>query len=363
MNTKETIKYLEKLVNFYPISSDQASVKRLLDYVAQELGKINVFKNIKLHQVNGKFSLTASTTGRKWSKVLLQGHVDVVPRPDELIFKISGDKIYGRGVFDMLFATASYLSFIKFQGDKLSNLDIGLMLTGDEELGGFDGVKYLLDEGYGGDVCILPDAGSQFGELNTSAKGIYNFRLTTYGKSHHGSRPWEGDGAANKLVHALHELLGYFDDSDQNNSTMTVAMLSAGDADNQGPNQAWAHIDIRYKDKADYTRIKDLVHNICNQNNAKVSHLLDGIDYKLDTDNHLVKHFIDMYKWHYGQDVTFTKAHGSSDARFFSAKDIPVLMLRPQGFGAHADEEWTSASELAKFDVLLADYLLDIAIP
>ena len=40
------------------------------------------------------------------------------------------------------------------------------MLTGDEELGGFNGVGYLVEEGYLAEVCILPDAGEGFGDLS-----------------------------------------------------------------------------------------------------------------------------------------------------------------------------------------------------
>ena len=102
----------------------------------------------------------------------------------------------------------------------------------------------------------MPDAGNGFGDLNIAAKGIYNFDLVVHGKAHHGSRPWEGDGAANKLVFLLSELINYISSQDHEASTITVTKLSGGDADNRGPSEAGAHIDIRFATKEDLVRIK-----------------------------------------------------------------------------------------------------------
>ena len=52
------------------------------------------------------------------------------------------------------------------------------------------------------------------------------------------------------------------------------------------------------------------------------------------------------------------KAPGSSDARFFSAHNIPVIMLRPTGHGAHGDNEWISIAETEQFYQILTSYIL-----
>ncbi len=50
--------------------------------------------------------------------------------------------------------------------------DVGLMLTGDEEIGGFDSTGYLLDQGYGADIVILPDGGQTIHEIVLKEKGL-----------------------------------------------------------------------------------------------------------------------------------------------------------------------------------------------
>lgn len=356
------LKHLEALVNCYPVSSNQAAVKNALEYCGNVLRETGSFKDVKMHVFDDVRSLTASTRGTKRPKVLLQAHIDVVPAPATMQkLRVKGDQLKGRGVFDMLFAAACFLAFVEAQSDQLADLDLGLMLTGDEELGGFAGVGALIEAGYGCEVCILPDAGNGFGDLNVAAKGVFSFDLRVKGKAHHGARPWEGDGAANKLVLLLHEILKIFDDSTRENSTLTITRLAGGDADNKGPSETVAHLDIRYRDNKDYQHIRKHVTRLAKQYGAVLERIDFADDYQLDIENTYVKDFLKLYEQHTGAPITHEKAHGSSDARFFSAKGMPVIMLRPEGSGAHGDEETLSLSSLMKFYDLIEEYILKTA--
>lgn len=351
-------KYLQKLVSFYPISSRQDNILQLLKYVQKH------FDNHKLHtkilKYNGVYSLHASTRQSKHSLVLLQGHIDVVPAEGQP-FSVRDGRFYGRGTYDMLFAAACYMKLCDDLSDRLHEYDIGFMLSGDEEIGGFNGVGKFLEDGYTSDICILPDAGEGYGSMNIGAKGVSAHSIRIHGKSHHGSRPWEGDGAASKLVHFLAEAEDVFDESDRGNSTMTIAMLSAGHADNQGPSYADVTLDIRYKDKPDLSRIKQSINKLLKKYDGEITRLVEGDDYQLDLSNKFVTSFIDLYKEHSGQEITLTKAHGSSDARFFSALGTPVIMIRPDGGGAHGDNEWISIESVGRFYELLKEYIVKTA--
>jgi succinyl-diaminopimelate desuccinylase len=363
VHQERILDHLKNLVSFYPKSQSQGAVLRALNYCKDALTSAGSFSDAKLHHHEGFYSLTASTQSTKQPKLLLEAHIDVVPTSRAPVLKHDPDTrtLTGRGVYDMLFATACYLAFIEEHQADLPQLDMGLMITGDEELGGFQGVEYLLGQGYGCEVCFLPDAGNGFGDLSTSAKGVYNFDLVARGRAHHGSRPWEGDGAANKLVHMLHQLLHAFDDSDHDNSTMTVTGLKCGQATNQAPSQATAHLDIRYKDAADYQRIKKLVARLCAEFDAETKNVMTADNLALDTDNLHLQDFIKLYEKHTAHPITLSKAHGGSDARFFAAKGIPVIMLRPDGSGAHADEETLFLESLLRFYLLLEEYVVKTA--
>jgi succinyl-diaminopimelate desuccinylase len=349
------IDYLEKLVAFHSVSSDQTAVKNLLEYVESHLKNRGLHASILTY--DGIHNLYASTTGQKHSRVLLQGHADIVPGGQS--FRIERDVCYGRGTYDMLFGIAA---FMKLADEiEVSKLDLAIMLSGDEEKGGFHGVNRMLEDGYSTDICILPDAGEKFGSLSIAAKGVFSPTILITGKSHHGSRPWEGDGAAGKLVACLTEIGQLFDDSDRHNSTVTIARLAAGAAVNQGPASAEASLDIRYKDKLDLVRIQHGIKDILERYDGEILSLLSGSDYQLDANNVYVKQFVSLYEAHTGQPILYTKAHGSSDARFFSERNIPVIMCRPDGGGAHGDNEWISIEGMGKFYELVREYVALVA--
>ncbi len=349
---------LQNLVNFHSVTSDQAAVGRLLDYIEGKLALKGL--QVERLQHDGVHSLYASTNGQKHAKVMLQGHIDVVPGGQE--FSQVGDRIYGRGCYDMLFATASYLELIAGLGD-IHQYDISLLLTGDEEIGGLNGTKAVLDTaGYTCDICLLPDAGDGLGTMSTSAKGIFDLKFKANGRSHHGSRPWEGDGAANKLLSFLHELGETFDTSSPHNSTFVVSQLQAGnEALNQGPAEALAGIDIRYKDIADFENIRGNLNVLMKKYDVEILFEEVGRNFALNTEAPLVQQFIATYKSHIGKPVEFIKAHGSSDARYFDDINIPVIMFRPDGGNAHGDGEWLSHQSWQKFHTILEHYVLATA--
>lgn len=345
---------LKTLINFHPVTSDQNEVNSLLDYVEAKLTAKGFITERIIHA--GIHSLYASTRGQKHARVMLQGHIDVVPGGEA--FRMDGDTIYGRGSFDMLFGVASFLAYIE-QLENPSDYDLSVLLTGDEEVGGENGVHEILNtEGYTCDVCILPDGGEKLGAMSVAAKGINHLRLRVDGKSHHGSRPWEGDSAGNKIVKLLTEIDKLFDTSSRDNSTCTISQLEAGNtALNQGPAEAYAGMDIRYKDEADATRITTALADLFEKYDVTVVTDMRGHSFALDMNIPIVKNFVDTYSRHIGEPVVFAKSHGSSDARFFDEKGIPVVMFRPDGGNAHGDGEWLSYSSWQKFHDVLTDYV------
>ena len=345
---------LKTLINLHPVTNNQNAVSALLDYVEAKLIAKGLITERIIHK--GIHSLYASTRGQKHARVMLQGHVDVVPGGEE--FHMDGDKIYGRGSFDMLFGVASFLAYIE-QLENPADYDLSVLLTGDEEVGGKNGVYEILKtEGYTCDICVLPDGGDHLGAMCIASKGINHFRLHIPGMSHHGSRPWEGDGAGNKAAKLLHDISELFDLGDPYNSTVTISQLEAGTtALNQGPSEAFVGMDIRYKDEQDAEQIRAQLDGIFQKYGATIVFEERGRSFALDTENPLVKEFVDMYSRHLGQPVTFMKSHGSSDARHFDEMGIPAILFRPDGGNAHGDGEWLSYRSWQKFHSILTDYV------
>jgi succinyl-diaminopimelate desuccinylase len=356
---QETLTHLSKLVSFYPMSKEQNNVLEALKYCQKIFIQNNLHAEIHTH--NHVHSLYASTNSTNKPRVLLHGHVDVVPAmANQRNIKTIKHKAYARGVYDDLFATAIYLSLTEDLKNELPGLDLGIMLTGDEELGGFSGTNYFVQKGYLPEICVMPDAGEGFGDLNVGCRGIYNFKVTVAGKSHHGSRPWDGDGAANKLVLLLNEIISLTKNTPEDRFTVSLTILEGGDSMNKAPSLSSAQIDIRYQTEKDLQNIKEKLAPLLKKYNGKISNLSAGPAFNLNLEEPLVKDFLNLYEEKAGK-ITLSKTTGSSDARFFAAKNIPVLMFRPEGGDLHGDNEWLNTEELQKTYNLIKEYLIKVA--
>jgi acetylornithine deacetylase/succinyl-diaminopimelate desuccinylase-like protein len=148
--------YLKDLVSFYPVSSDQDAVLQLLKYCKAHFEGAGLKAELLTYDGVHNLYMTRAS-GAKHVKVLLQSHIDVVPGEGQP-YKETEGAIEGRGTFDMLFAAAAYMRLVDELGGRLSELDMGIMLSGDEEISGERGVKAFLAAGYTCDVCIIPDA-------------------------------------------------------------------------------------------------------------------------------------------------------------------------------------------------------------
>src|SRR3972149_1183586 len=100
---KNILRLLDKLISFKSVSSNKRESDKVIDFVVKYLSH----KTLKFEKFidNGFSSLIVygkNHVANKPFRILLNAHLDVVPAPDK-IFKMrkSGDKIFGRGVFDM----------------------------------------------------------------------------------------------------------------------------------------------------------------------------------------------------------------------------------------------------------------------
>ena len=217
--------YLKELVAFPSVTADKKASKECAEHCAA------FFKNHGLHteiiESDGYPSVIATSQKTKTPKVFLQCHMDVVPADDTLFVISVEGKLFGRGVFDMKFACASYMRMLDELGDDINKYDFGIMLTFDEEIGGHNGVEALLKQGYGADVCILPDSGKNW-RLQATGNGAWFIRLTKTGKNAHGSMPQIGINAAEILTEVLIELYKLREQYKPEDLTLSLTKLNSG---------------------------------------------------------------------------------------------------------------------------------------
>lgn len=347
--------YLRQLIAFDTTSENGLNTKACLDWLEQFFSDRFLYTHRVEH--GGFESLVATSRPTKTPKILLQAHLDVVPAPPRLFeLKEEDHKYTGRGVFDMKFAIAVYMQLIEGLGADLTQYDFGIMITTDEELGGFNGVKALLDDGFGAEVCVIPDGGDNWC-LEKFAKGFYLVEATATGKTAHGSRPWEGENAIEKILQFIETIRAIFGEMSADENTLTISSVNGGDAMNQVPENASAQLDIRTKDLASHRAVAETIRKAADLHNVEVSMKLSGTPLFADLENKYIKNFVEITEALRKEKVEPCVSLGSSDARFFAEKKIPTIVMRPRGGGAHSDDEWMEKKDLDLYYKLIEEFV------
>jgi succinyl-diaminopimelate desuccinylase len=346
--------FLKQLIAFKTISEDKESHHGAIEWIEQQLSAAGFVS--RRYEYNGWPALVSTTKNTKRPKVLLQSHLDVVPaNPGQFDMKEEDGKYVGRGVFDMKFALASFLT-LATELDKVSDYDLGIMITCDEEIGGYNGVKKLMDEGYRSDICVLPDGGNNW-NIDTASRGVWNHKLIATGDGAHGSRPWEGDNALTRLMEAALEIESKFTNNPDDDVSVAVTTMNSGGAFNQIPDYAEASVDIRFRNEEVLKSTRQTIDRICNKYGVKQEVIVRDSPFKVESGNGYLDKFASLIEKHSSHKPEFSESYGSSDARFMSDVGIPVIITRPIGGDSHGESEWIDAKSLDQFYAILKDFV------
>jgi len=125
--------------------------------------------------------------------LVLHGHLDVVPGgKDQFEPRVDGDRLYGRGSYDMKGALAVMLMVLHDLRDQ-EDVRLRLGIVSDEESEEEDnrGSDALVASGFVGDFAITGEPTNL--QVGVQAKGVLAMRLEVRGRSAHGATPWLGD--------------------------------------------------------------------------------------------------------------------------------------------------------------------------
>jgi len=358
------IEILKNLITIPSISGDHEKSAKLFEYIKKELLGLDLFFT-DCNSNNFK-SLLITTKETKSPTIWLVAHIDVVPGKEDLFkAKVIDNKLYGRGAYDMKFAAAAYIATFKELGQKVKDLNVGIMFTSDEEVAGYDGVGYILKQGYSSDIAFLPDGGTEW-KFEKMSKGVFQYRVISYGASAHSSRPWQGKNAIMQLSAFLTKLEKNFPkepcgDENHVHNSINTGMIIGGKAVNQIPDIAEATIDIRFLPMWSEEKIVAMLEKAKPKDADIIFERIDFVSsFSTNIDNKYLATFYEIAKEKYGILQEAIISHGSSDARFFGEKNIPVILTRPIGGGHHSDEEWISVSDLERFKEVLKIFIQKI---
>ncbi len=193
----------------------------LVGYYADKLKEYGV--HITIHRVPDEFLhknlipeynpdrpryILLARTGRGGKVLQFNGHYDVVSPGEGWSIaepfnpKKIDNRIYGRGSTDMKGGVASFLATIAYLAGR-EDLDIVVeaAVVPDEEIGGVAGTGYLVNELGSRPNWVVIAEPSGIDNIWFGHKGLVWSYVKVYGRQVHGSTPWLGDNAFEKMVY------------------------------------------------------------------------------------------------------------------------------------------------------------------
>jgi succinyl-diaminopimelate desuccinylase len=358
----ELIKLTQDLIKFKTTKDHPKEIQKCMEYIKEYFKSSDLI--IKEFVNNGKRSLYISYTDTKKTRLLLNGHIDVVPAEEEQYSPyIKDNNIYGRGAVDMKAGVASYMLLLKeiAKENIKPDPDLALMIVSDEEIGGCDGTRHLIeDKGYSADFAMASEPGhASVDTLNITIaeKGVLWLKIKTRGVSCHGSRPWLGDNAIEKLMDKTREIKSLFSGTTKDNrwkTTMNIGTIKGGDTTNKVADSAQLTLDIRYTEETD---IPEILKKIKTVKNIEVDVLMQS-SMLINPDNvDLIDTLKEIAQKKTGKNVQLTKEHGASDLRFTSARNIPSVIFGPYGNNHHGKDEHISIQSLELYYQVLEEFV------
>ncbi|MBZ0296751.1 MAG: M20/M25/M40 family metallo-hydrolase [Anaerolineae bacterium] len=201
---------LQNLIRFDTTNppGNEAACIQYVDGLLHEAG----FETTLLERTAGRPNVLARLKGEGSAPpLLLYGHVDVVPTVGQdwqhppFSAEVIDDYIWGRGALDMKGGVAMMLAaFLRARAEGLSlSGDVIMCVVSDEEDGGDDGAKFLVEQhadlfegvryaiGEFGGFALYID-GKRFYPIQVSEKGVTWFTGTVRGPAGHASTPMPG---------------------------------------------------------------------------------------------------------------------------------------------------------------------------
>jgi len=290
--------------------------------------------------------------------VIWHGHLDVVPARDgQFEPRIEGDRLIGRGAYDMKGALAGMMCALKDVSEQ-DRVRVRFVCVPDEEAE--DVTRRSTDElvkaGLRGDFALTGEPTDL--HIGVQAKGVLAVRVAVSGTAAHGSTPWLGDNAILKAHDCYRriETLPFSRESSDlfDRPSINLARIAGGDAFNKVPDLCTMDVDIRFlptQDPGDilaqiraigdleivktFTRGPALV----SRRNPYVLALRDAVGRSIEGDALSI-----------GRD-------GASDANSVLDVGIPAVEFGPIGGGHHGPHEWVSVSSLALYRRALGDFV------
>jgi succinyl-diaminopimelate desuccinylase len=290
--------------------------------------------------------------------VLLHGHLDVVPaRPEQFEPMVEGDRLFGRGAYDMKGAVAALLlALADLRGQDQVKVRLGVVPDEESEEEEDRGGDLLVAEGFSGDFAITGEPTDM--HVGVAAKGVFAMRIEVAGRAAHGATPWLGENAILRAIEVFRKIesLPFAAQGSElfDRPSINLGRIWGGDALNKVPDLAVIDVDVRHLPEQDPDAILEEVRTVPGANVVSTFRRPHAM---VDPDLIFVRALCEAAGRHHAEGVTSIGRDGASDAVSFLRAGIPAVEFGPIGGGHHGPEEWVSVESLAEYRRTIVDFV------
>jgi succinyl-diaminopimelate desuccinylase len=355
--SEELVALAEQLIGYETV--DAESISECAGFVSGWLEARGI--EVERDEVRGLPVVKAEVGPGDAPTVVLHGHLDVVPGlPGQFEPRVEGDRLYGRGAYDMKGALAAMLVTAAAMRDQ-DGARVRLGIVGDEESEeeAERGSDHLVDSGFVGDFAITGEPTDL--HIGIEAKGVLALRLEVGGTAAHGATPWLGDNAVLNAIDVFRsiELLPFARHSSElfDRPSINLGRIWGGDALNKVPDRCVIDVDIRYLPDQDPAAVLAEVQALPG---IEASSLFTRPPATVDRDSPFVRALRTSAAAHHHGEPMSVGRDGASDAVSFLRVGVPAVEFGPIGAGHHGPEEWVSVSSLETYRQALDSFLRSI---
>jgi succinyl-diaminopimelate desuccinylase len=292
-------------------------------------------------------------------RVVFHGHVDVVPaRAGQFEPRVEGDRLIGRGAYDMKGGLASMMLALRDVAEQ-DQVNVRFVCVPDEESDDVESRSIdALVAGQLRDADFAITGEPTDLHIGVQAKGVLAVRVEVHGTSAHGSTPWEGDNAILKAYDVFRriETLPFSRMSSDlfDRPSINLARIMGGDAFNKVPDACGMDVDIRFLPNQDAGEILAQIRQIPDMDIVRCFTRVPAI---VSRRNPFVLGLRDAVGRAVEGDALSIGRDGASDAVSFLQHGIPAVEFGPIGGGHHGPEEWVSIASLHRYRRALAAFV------
>lgn len=359
----ELLQVIDDLIRFRTETGNAEEIDKCLTYMSETLN--NSGASVKIFRSeNASPVFFAANSDTQNFDVLVLGHIDVVPADEKMFIpKIKNGKLFGRGSLDMKSFAAVALHSLHYVLQQKLPLKFGVILSTDEETGSKSTEAFMeAHPDLRAAIVLDNDVGGDITKLIVRCKNPVFVKINAQGEAAHGSTPWDGIDANEKLMQVWHNIRRFYPafSKDQPKpadtwiDTVHFAKISGGAVANVISSEAEALLDFRLTETSS---VEQLAENLqkCMVDGVKFTIVSASSPVIMAEDNPYILAYKNLAQDILHQDVDFEYIGGATDSRVFALRGSTVIMHSGTGNGMHAPGEYVELESVQQIaDIQIA---------